>query len=79
MTGWPYPSTRLGPSQRQVEMEQHLARLHGTLEVTGKLCYLVLELAAAVDNAAEDIGGSRPQLTILREAVEIATALKGKR
>lgn len=44
-----------------------------------QLADLVLELAAAVDNAAEDIGGSRPQLTILREAVEIATALKGKR
>jgi hypothetical protein len=32
----------------------------------------VLELAEAVDNAHEDIGGSRPQLDILRDAVQSA-------
>lgn len=36
------------------------------------LAKLVLELAEAVDNAANDIGGSRPQLDILREAVQVA-------
>lgn len=41
-----------------------------------KLCDLVLELAQAVDNAHEDIGGSRPQLTILREAVAEARKVK---
>lgn len=40
-----------------------------------QLAKLVLELADAVDNAAEDIGGSRPQLTILREAVVVAEAI----
>lgn len=44
-----------------------------------KLCALVLELAEAVDNAHEDIGGSRPQLTILREAVAEAQRIKGTR
>lgn len=39
----------------------------------GKLIY---ELAEAVDNAQQDIGGSRPQLTILRDAVRIATSIK---
>ena len=41
-----------------------------------KLATLVLELAEAVDNAAEDIGGSRPQLDILREAVQVAERLE---
>lgn len=41
-----------------------------------KLAMLVLELAEAVDNAAHDIGGSRPQLTILREAVVEAHRIK---
>lgn len=40
--------------------------------VQPRLAALVLELAEAVDNAAADIGGSRPQLDILREAVAIA-------
>ena len=42
-----------------------------------RLAALVLELAEAVDNAAADIGGSRPQLDILREAVQLAERLKG--
>lgn len=37
-----------------------------------KLAELVLELAEAVDNARDDIGGSRGQLDILREAVQVA-------
>lgn len=37
-----------------------------------RLSALVLELAEAVDNAANDIGGSRAQLDILREAVQAA-------
>lgn len=41
---------------------------------TNKLAALVMELAEAVDNAAHDIGGSRPQLDILREAVQEATS-----
>lgn len=41
-----------------------------------KLADLVLELAEAVDHAAEDIGGARPQLTILREAVAEAQRIK---
>lgn len=41
-----------------------------------RLADLVLELAEAVDNAAEDIGGSRPQLDILREAVQVATQVR---
>jgi hypothetical protein len=44
-----------------------------------RLADLVLELAEAVDNAADDIGGSRPQLEILREAVQAAKALKEAR
>lgn len=44
-----------------------------------KLATLVLELAAAVDNAADDVGGSRPQLTILREAVQEAHAVQSDR
>lgn len=40
-----------------------------------RLASLVLELSEAVDNAAADIGGSRPQLDILREAVEAATVV----
>lgn len=39
-----------------------------------RLRALVLELAAAVENAADDIGGSRAQLDILREAVKAANA-----
>lgn len=39
------------------------------------LAQLVLELAEAVDNTADDIGGSRPQLDILRDAVEVSTAI----
>lgn len=42
-----------------------------------KLADLVLELAEAVENAVNDIGGSRPQLTILREAVVEAQRVKG--
>lgn len=41
-----------------------------------KLADLVLKLADAVDNAMHDIGGSRPQLTILREAVAYAQSIK---
>lgn len=78
-SGWPYPSPRLGPSPRHAEVEQHLKRVISSLDAAGKLCDLVLELAEAVDNAAANIGGSRPQITILREAVKVATALKGKR
>lgn len=40
------------------------------------LATLVLELADAVENAINDIGGSRPQLTILREAVAYAQRIK---
>lgn len=40
-----------------------------------KLAALVLELAEAVDNAASDIGGSRSQLDILREAVVVAVCI----
>lgn len=39
------------------------------------LARLVLELAEAVDNAAEDIGGSRPQLEILQEMVKEAVKI----
>jgi hypothetical protein len=42
-----------------------------------QLAALVLELADAVDAAALDIGGHRPQLDILREAVAFAQKLKG--
>lgn len=41
---------------------------------TPGLAKLVLELAEAVDNAVDDIGGSRPQLDILRDAVKVASA-----
>jgi hypothetical protein len=44
---------------------------HGIVALTT----LVLELADAVDRAAEDIGGSRDQLTILREAVKVAQSI----
>ena len=43
---------------------------------TERLTALVLELAEAVDNAAADIGGSRPQLDILHEAVQLAERLQ---
>lgn len=42
-----------------------------------RLAALVLELADAVEGAAQDIGGHRPQLTILREAVVEARRVKG--
>lgn len=42
------------------------------------LAALVLEMAEAVDAAAEDVGtGSRGPVTILREAVKVAEAMKG--
>jgi hypothetical protein len=41
-----------------------------------RLAKLVLELAEACDNAAADIGGSRPQLDILREATALAERFK---
>jgi len=41
--------------------------------MTTKISTLVLELAEAVDNAANDIGGSRGQLDILKDAVQEAT------
>lgn len=47
-------------------------------EKATQLAKLVLELAEAVDNAAADIGGSRSQIVILREAVQIATSIAGE-
>lgn len=41
-----------------------------------KLSKLVLELAEAVDNSAADVGGSRSQLDILREAVQVAVSIQ---
>src|SRR4051812_22342399 len=52
--------------------EAQSAIIEATMLLNGdpaKLALLVLELADAVENAADDIGGSRPQLDILREAV----------
>lgn len=43
-----------------------------------RLADLVLELADAVDNAADDVGGSRPQLDILRDAVKEAQQVTQK-
>ena len=48
------------------------------LEQARALAQLVLELAEAVDNAAADIGGSRPQLDILREAVQAAVKVQNQ-
>lgn len=45
-----------------LELEQRVKVLAG----------FVIELAEAVDNARDDIGGSRPQLDILRDAVAVA-------
>lgn len=45
---------------------------HPLMPLPKQLASYVLELAEAVDNADADIGGSRPQLDILRDAVKLA-------
>lgn len=52
--------------------EENAKTVVAALNKASRLSALVLELAEAVDNAAADIGGSRPQLDILRDAVSVA-------
>lgn len=51
------------------------ADVQGMTDEVARLCNLVEELAEAVDNAASDIGGSRGQIEILRDATESARAI----
>jgi uncharacterized protein YlxW (UPF0749 family) len=60
-------------------LQKEVASLHAENADLRTLANLVLELADAVDNAAEDIGGSRPQLDILREAVALADSIDAAR
>ena len=57
-------------------LARDMRKRYGLQPAPRDLATLVLELAEAVDNAVADIGGSRPQLTILREAVVEAVRIK---
>ncbi len=48
------------------------AELRAEAERFRKLTNLVLELADAIDGAAYDVGGHRPQADILQEAIALA-------
>lgn len=58
------------------ERDKALNQLLEPSPLAAQLATLVLELAEAVDNTAEDIGGSRPQIDILRDAMKVATKIK---
>lgn len=64
--------TNLLTATQAEEMVLHMLEVAPNAPAEGELAKLVMELAEAVDNAAEDVGGSRSQLIILREAVQVA-------
>lgn len=77
LTGAVLAKVRSDCGCREGECESKPAGCRMQSEVKQRtLAALVLELAEAVDNAHDDIGGSRPQLTILREAVAEARRVR---